>query len=197
MYKKILTISLLIIILISIFSVNCYASTFNLEFNFSDKGYDLPDINVDLPVEFKYFILIKSSSFGHLFYAAEEPPVFSFFRSSDSSYKFYVESGLVAEFILKDNATEWDFNGYGNVPYTSGLHYKVNYLYSNSDIKYNDKLIVEGYGTPLVRSVRSIKTLDSVLNETISILPITLSVVVGLVAIRKGISFITKKIRNS
>lgn len=198
MCKKILTISLLIIILMSIFSVNCYASTIDFKFVFKDYGLDFPDISIVLPSgDFKYFTLLDKGDSSHIFYISESLPVFSTYRSSNNTYKLSIDTGLIGEFILNKDTTSWTFNRWYTSSFISSYYNPSVFLYSNYDIKYKDEVIVEAHGTPLVRSVRSVKTLDSVLNETISILPITLTVVVGLVAIRKGISFTTKKIRNA
>ena len=200
MYKKILTISLLIIILMSIFSVNCYASTIDFEFTFKDKGLNFPDISYSGKYNPQYFILFEDISYNrYWFYATESPMYIS--ELYDSKYKLMLKNGYGYEFILDYQSGKTSFAVNKAIYFStfSGNYvYPNRILYSSYDIYYNDELVVEAYGTtPLLKSVRSVKTLDSVLNETISILPITLTVVVGLVAIRKGISFTTKKIRNA
>lgn len=199
MYKKILTIILLIIILMSIFSVNCYAST-DFKFTFKDKGLDLPDINIsNLEFEPRYFLLLRNGSTDNLYFHLTEYP-FDITQITDKgSYIFSCQQGLFYLLVLNSGSTSWEFKSSGSTPVRFSTE-KENALYSNHDIYYNDELIKESDEnpeTPLFKSVKSVKTLDSVLNETISILPITLTVVVGLVAIRKGISFTTKKIRNA
>lgn len=87
MYKKILTISLLIIILMSIFSVNCYAST-DFNYNFTDKGFDYPDFSFSgCSYEPKYFFLVNMGDYTDItFYFTENPLVIESREGSKGLY---------------------------------------------------------------------------------------------------------------
>ena len=186
----------------SIFSVNCYAAT-DFKFTFKDKGFNYPDFNFyNCPFEPEYFLIVNIGYLTDIRLYFSDTPFF--IESMPNSYEMYLDSqsgnGFLAYTCLNNNTQKWGGTTFSqnHIPIKNFLVRTKDVFYSSHDIYFNNNLIIESYGTtPLLKSVRSVKTLDSVLNETISILPITLTVVVGLVAIRKGISFTTKKIRNA
>ena len=71
------------------------------------------------------------------------------------------------------------------------------FIYSNYDLIYNDEVVNYAFGTtPLLKTMRSINTMDNVTSEIVSILPVILVILVSFIGIRKGIDFIKTHIKN-
>lgn len=207
MRKKFLLTFLLILILVFTCTVNSYATS-EFTFTFKDKKIyynneklDFPDISYsNMKSEPKYFTLYKNGD-NYLFFGSDSPCYLSDYKTqwyTNEQAQFNCDEGKVVEFILSKGSSSWKYNTTETCPYIkSGNNYHSRYLlYCNYDLKYKDNIIVDAYGTtPLLKTMRSVKTMPAVTNEIVSVLPITLTVLVGMISIRKGISFIFRKLR--
>lgn len=209
MQKKFLFTISLILILVSIFTINSYASS---EFSFSfkdkkiyynDEKLDFPDISSSqVKIEPKYFTLYKNGD-NYWFFISEYPFYLSDYKTqwyTNQQGQFNCDEGQVVEFVLNKGSTSWRYNRTSTCPYVStGNNWHSRYaLYCNYDLKYKDEIVVYAYGTtPLLKTMRSIKTMNTVTSEIVSILPITLTVLVVFIGVRKAVAFTRNKLRNA
>lgn len=216
MLKKTLIIFLLAVTILFSFTLNSYASdnVHTFTFSFKDKKIDLPDIsysnnslNFD---DFKYYLCFYDYSKNiHWFYISTSPVyitdnVTQFYTSICS--KFNIDDGKALNFIIDKGKDYWQYNNTLDCPYSFAndlfrTYYKGQrtdiFIYTNYDLTYKDEILYYAYGTtPLLKTMRSIKTMDNVTSEIVSILPVILVILVGFIGIRKGIDFIKTHIKN-
>lgn len=202
MQKKILFTFLLALTIICIFTIDSYAS-YTYDFTFKDKEIDLPDVQVisERNISADYVLLFYNKSNKKYWLWVSDKP-FTYTNSINNNSYFYIgiNEGYYIEYLYSEKDSKWTRNRYGTAPYsTAGTHWAPgNSVYSNYDVYYNDEILIPAYvGSPLVKSINHITTMDTVTNEIISILPVTLTITVGLIGIRKAIAFIKNKIRKA
>lgn len=211
MQKKILISLFLIIMIIFMFTVNSYASTdysvlqsdgtYRLSFSFKEKtNFDYPDINIKKTFDSPeiYFIL-TDYPYGNVlsaaFYVSSIP-----FRISDNgiSLNFYATGGsLYTYYILKDGVWKNCGENKGSISFGGSDSNSQRIIMSSDDIKLGDEIYVYAYSKSLM--VTKLRTINNynVMSEVTSILSVILTVVIGIIGIRKGINFIKIKARNA
>lgn len=202
MQKKILFTFLLAVIIICIFTIDSYAS-YTYDFTFKDKEIDLPDVQVisERNISADYSLLFYDKSKQRYWFLVSDKP-FTYTNAINNNTYFYMDinEGYYIEYIYSVKDKKWSRNQYGTAPFSKvGLLWAPeNALYSNYDVYFNDEILIPAYvGSPLVKSINQITTMDTVTSEIISILPVTLTITVGLIGIRKAIAFIKNKIRKA
>lgn len=214
MKGKILTTILLIIILISMLAVNSYASTDYSVYNKETNMYYLKLsfkklIDLDIP-DLKSSSEYSSSDIYFILFETERKGTYSLYISSSPfvvvSYDYYkqpfVNTVDRTSFVyIKYNSSTSSWENETNT--TTKFSMANNYKY----LIFSDDIVDESTGevvytktnfySPLVKTVRSINAMNTVTSEIVSILPVTLTIVVGLIGIRKAIAFTRNKLRNA
>jgi len=209
MYKKLLTTLFLIILLIFTFTISSYASTkysflrtdgnYDLEISFKEQTHlDLPDFHAYLAFESPdiHFFLVKFSyeaDITHNLYISQTPFIVS--KKNSSSITFTNTDGSSIR-CYNYNAK----SGYFSANHSSStVYYSLSdeIIMSSDNITDGNEVISYTYSkSPLVRTTRTFGNMN-VLSEVISILPVVLTVVIGILAIKKAYSFIKNKLRNA
>ena len=212
MQKKFSFTFLVIVLLFFIFSISSYANTDYSVYNKDNNTYHLKLsfkklLNLDIPeienhVEYSssdiYFMLIQTST-GYTFYSSSSPFVFKKYDFYNNPQVYTKDSTPYNYIIYSNKTSSWGEFSSSNI--FIGMYKKEPLLINSDDITNEEgtQIFYEhtSFYSPLVKTVRSIKTMNSVTYEIISILPVILTLVVGLIGVRKAISFIRKKIRNA
>ncbi len=208
MNKKIFITFSLILIFLYILSSSSFASSPTLTYTFEDKSLGLPDISTSQPMpnnfDPKYYFVYFANNNYWLF--VSECPCYLYSEKGKWNYvyKCNFQEGRIVNFILDKGSTSWRYNQSQDCPYSftnsvfNPSNHSTSLIYANYDIKYNDKVVFQAYcPSELVRTVKSMDTLNTVMKDVVSVLPVTLTILVGLICIRKAISFIQKKLRSA
>lgn len=214
MQKKLLFTFLVIILLFFIFSISSYANTdysvYNKEINTYHLKLSLKKLlNLDIP-DITTTAGFSSSDIYFMFLETEKAGNYNLYISSSPfvivKYDYYGQPQIKtlnrSNYIIlryKSSESKWGNEESFDSYITMANNYK--YLIFSDDILdgSTSKVIYNktNFYSPLVETVRSIKTMNSVTDEIISILPVTLTLIVGLIGIRKAVSFTRKKLRNA
>lgn len=218
MTKKFLLIFFMIILLLFSFSINTYASTeysvYSEDNNgwyiqFSDemkKDLELPNKEVPLYLNSEniYFILFKNSSDIYYMIISQQPIVGAYNNSDNPYYSIRPNNYTAFTGIYKCSSIDSEWELYKNNAFSYSYYITNNLLFCSDDVvssqNSSESLISKTIYTPkpsLTRIVRDIELTTTVTKEIVSILPVTLTVVISLIAIRKGISFIQENLRNA
>lgn len=209
MKKKIFITFSLILIFLYILSSSIFASSSGFKYTFEDRELNIPDVSVSQSLDFKpnYFLFMYLSPY-YYFFASENPGFYDVIRDDYNNIRHYIVfEGKTACFQM--NKVKGDTSWTYSKTYDPSMRlvlcmgtdlWKSGFKYSNYNITYNGELIHSAYipkYSKFVTNIRSIDVFDTVMKDIISVLPVTLTIVVSLVGIRKAINFIQKKLRSA
>ena len=191
--------NLIIILLVAIilgFGSSVFAS---YEFTYNDVEYSLPD----LPRDDTNFIILSNSSYYYVYYFSGDVDnlYFGYEGSDFCAYYYSSNSCSYTLYHLSINSTNWVFERSSS--FNRGLMLSGSPLYSTFDLKDNNGNVVfqgapqeqaqELTLVPIVEQAEMEKTMA----EILGILPLVVSLLVSIIAIRKAISFLRNVLKTS
>ena len=213
---KFLTMLLLILTLMSIFTVSSFASTnysvynketgkYHVDINFSKvTDYDLPKTNVynEYSTSNIYFILTEMGDEYVFFTSTSQFYVSGLINNRYPSFSTVDGSDIHFISLPKRSGAVWEIGGVYN-PNRGTLMQNIDrptFLSSDDILDSNKKdVAIKKYTftTPFTRTVKKIDMKKGSMQEIINILPVVLVVIVGFVGIRKGIKFVQAKMNKA